>query len=273
LQFAVLGGLLFVAARSTHAPDTVDIASARLAALRAAEATRSGATALPGDLAAEVDQRAIEDELLYREGIRLGLDKNDGIVRQRIVQKVLFLAEEMAGATRPADEAGLRAFFEQNKERWAIGASVHFAQIYRNRPEDLAAWAAGSQIGDPPLGEPSPVAEEIDEDLQRLTAHMGQGFVEALAAVPDGRWAGPIRSAFGWHIVRVMQRRPGRPARLDEVKGAVLEAYGVFRRQEATAAFLKAAFTRYRVSVDGKPLEHFTPSRRIAFRSVSSGED
>ena len=272
-HFAALGGLLFAAAPRTPAPDIIDIAGDRLAALRAAEAARSGARALPGEIAPEVDQRAIEDELLYREGIRLGLDKNDGIVRQRIVQKVLFLAEEMAGATRPTDEANLCAFFERNRERWVVGESVRFAQIYRHRPGELATWAAGSQIGDPPVGEPCPVAAEIDEDRQRLTTHMGAGFAEALAAVPEGRWTGPIQSAFGWHLVHVIERRPGRPARLEEVRGAVLEAYDVFRRQEATAAFLQAAFARYRVSVDGKPIARFKPTRRVAFRSVSSGED
>jgi peptidyl-prolyl cis-trans isomerase C len=272
-QFAVLGGILFAAAPSTRSPESIDIAGDRLAALRAAEVARPGTRALSGEVAPEVDERAIEDEVLYREGIRLGLDKNDGIVRQRVVQKVLFLAEEIAGATRPAQEADLRVFFEHNRERWAVGERVRFAQIYRHRPEELAAWAAGSQIGDPPLAEPCAVAAEIDEDRQQLTTHMGAGFAEALAAVPEGRWAGPIQSAFGWHLVRVLERRPGRPARLEEVRGAVLEAYSVFRRQEATAAFLQAAFARYRVSVDGKPIGQLTPSRRVAFRSVSSGED
>jgi hypothetical protein len=272
-QFAFFGGLLFLIAPRPQSANTIEITSERLAALRAADAARPGARSLALDHASEIDQREIEDELLYREGIRLGLDKNDGIVRQRIVQKVLFLAEEVAGASRPADEVGLRAFFEQNKARWAIGESLRFEQIFRHSPSQLDAWAAGQEPRDPPTGEASPVAPKMDETRERIAAQLGAGFADAVAAAPVGKWSGPVRSTFGWHLVRLEERRPGRPARLEEVRPSVVEAYGVFRRQEAIAAFLETAFARYKVAIDGKPMAHFTPSRRVAFRSVSSGED
>jgi peptidyl-prolyl cis-trans isomerase C len=271
-QFAVLGGLLFAVAPPARSPERIEVAAERLAALHTAEAARAGG-AISEAQAREVDQRALEDEILYREGVRLGLDRNDGIVRQRVVQKVLFLAEEMGGASRPPDEAGLRAFFEANRARWAVGEQTRFAQVYHHRREALAAWMEGPQEGAPPVGEASPVAAEVDADQGRTTAMLGAGFAEALAAAPLGRWSGPVPSAFGWHLVRVVERRPARPARLDEVRPAVVEAYSVFRRQEAVADFLQGAFARYRVDVDGARLLRFTPSRRVAFRAVSSGED
>jgi len=107
----------------------------------------------------------------------------------------------------------------------------------------------------------------------RIASTLGAGFAQALASAPVGRWSGPIASAYGWHLVRVLERRPAREARLEEVRPAVIEAYSVFRRQEAVAAYLKGAFSRYDVEIDGKRLDHFTPSRRVAFRPVASGED
>jgi hypothetical protein len=270
VQFAILGGGLFALAPKPRLPEVIEVSSARLAALRTAEATRPSATS---ERAAEVDQRAVEDEILYREGVRLGLDKNDGIVRQRVVQKVLFLAEEMGGASRPIEEPALQAFFEENKGRWAKLEQHRFAQVYRHDRAALAAWMEGGQAGEPPAGEPSPVGPEIDGDQAFVARTLGDSFARELAEAPVGRWSGPLASAFGWHLVRVIERRPARPARLDEVRPAVVEAYSLHRRQEATAAFLESAYRRYRVSIDGKPLEGFTPTRRIAFRSVSSGED
>jgi hypothetical protein len=273
VQFAVLGGALFAVAPRTHSPDRIEVTSDRLSALRAAEAARPAMRMPANERDRAVDQRAIEDEILYREGVRLALDKSDGIVRQRIVQKVLFLAEEMGGASKPVDEAELRVFFEQNKGRWAMPDQHRFAQIYRHDREALAAWADGPKTGDPPLGEPSPVPLEMDANRERIAQALGAPFADALASVPVGAWVGPLQSAYGWHLVRVVERRPARPARLDEVRASVVEAFTVYRRQEATAAFVKSALLRYRVTIDGKPLEGFTPSRRIAFRSVSSGED
>jgi hypothetical protein len=273
VQFAVLGGALFAIAPRTRAAERIEITSDRLSALRAAEATRPSARGPSLDRDHAVDQRAIEDEILYREGVRLGLDKGDGIVRQRVVQKVLFLAEEMAGASRPADEGELRAFFEHNRARWAMPERHRFTQVFRHERGALAAWSEGPKTTDPPLGEPSPVPVEMDADREHVAQALGADFADALGQLPIAAWAGPLRSAYGWHLVRVLDRRAGRPAELQEVHASVVEAFSVHRRQEATAAFLKGALTRYQVTVDDKPLEGFAPSRRIAFRSVSSGED
>jgi hypothetical protein len=268
-QFAFFGGLLFAVAPKPDRPDVIDISGARLAALHAAEVTKNGPKAAA---AADVDERELEDEILFREGVRLGLDKNDGIVRQRVVQKVLFLAEEMAGATRSADDAALRAFFEEHKDQWAVGDGARFEQIYRHHPDALRAWmaAGGSEL---PVGEASPVGAVVDEDRAHIAAQLGEGFATALASVPVGTWAGPLPSTFGWHLVRVLERRPARPARFEEVRATVAEAFSVYRRQEAVATFLASAFARYRVDVDGQPLTRLTPSRRVAFRSITSGED
>lgn len=273
VQFAVLGGAIFAVTPRPRSARDIDIESERLAALHAAEAARTGAPTLDADATRAVDQRALEDELLYREGVRLGLDKNDGIVRQRVVQKVLFLAEELGGASRPPTEAELAAFFRDNRDRWTVGEHLRFEQIYRHTPEDLARWMAGPKTDAPPASEPSPVAAEIDTDLATLGRSLGTDFANALSSAPTGRWVGPIASAYGAHLVRIVERTPGHPAELSDVRGAVLEEYSVHRRQEATARFLTDAFARYRVAIDGKPLTSFEPSRRIAFRSVASGED
>jgi hypothetical protein len=131
----------------------------------------------------------------------------------------------------------------------------------------------GPQAGEPPAGEASPVAAEIDADRDHLALGLGAPFAGAVVAAPVGKWSGPFASAFGWHLVRVVERRAARPARLDEVRPAVAEAYDVFRKQEAIAAFLRNALARYRVTIDDRPLDRFTPTRRVAFRSVTSGED
>jgi hypothetical protein len=273
VQFAVIAGALFAIAPPRDAPEVIHVTRERLAELRRAELARPKANVPLAEQAAAVDRRQIEDEILYREGLRLGLDKNDGIVRQRVVQKVLFLAEEMGGASRPVDEAALQTFFEANKARWAIGGRTRFAQVYRHDRAALAAWIEAGGSGDPPRAEPGPVASEMDLDADALAHTLGTEFAESIGKLPAGAWSGPVKSAFGFHLVRVIERHAARPARLEEVRGAVVEAYSLHRRQEATAAFVEAALARYRITVDDAPLRDFTPSRRIAFRSVSSGED
>ena len=93
------------------------------------------------------------------------------------------------------------------------------------------------------------------------------------ASSPQGEWIGPVPSAYGYHLVRVLSRTEARLPELPEVRNAVLEAFSLTRREKATSDFLEEAFHRYRVEIDGRRLTHFTPSHRTAFRGVASGED
>src|SRR5262245_41729208 len=46
----------------------------------------------------------VKEEILYREGLAIGLDKNDEIVKRRMAQKMQFLAEDVAAAREPTTE-------------------------------------------------------------------------------------------------------------------------------------------------------------------------
>jgi peptidyl-prolyl cis-trans isomerase C len=271
VQFAVLGGLIFALAPRPPSSRSIEVRRDRLGALVAVEMARGGARRATAATAQQVEERALEDEILFREGQRLGLDRNDGIVRERIVQKTLFLAEEMAGASRPAKDAELRAFFEKNRERWTIPERFHLEHVFSHAREALVAPASAG--GPPPRGEPGPVPPAFEGSRDQVVASFGASFADALAGAAEGVWIGPVASAFGWHRVRITAHTPARPARFEEVRTSVVEAESVFRRQEAVAGFLEKAFARYRVTLDGEPIQSITPTRRIAFRSVSSGED
>ena len=43
-------------------------------------------------------ENKIQEEILYREGLAQGLDKDDTIVKRRMAQKLQFLAEDVATA-------------------------------------------------------------------------------------------------------------------------------------------------------------------------------
>jgi hypothetical protein len=75
---------------------------------QAAEAARRGTRVLDPDKAAEVTARVLEDKMLFQEGVRLGLDQDDPIIRPRVVQKVLLLAGSYA--SRPGCASSPRYF-------------------------------------------------------------------------------------------------------------------------------------------------------------------
>ena len=60
----------------------------------------------------------VRGEVYYREALRLGLDQDDAVVRQRMVAKMDMSASAAAEIAEP-HEAELRAYFEANRARYA----------------------------------------------------------------------------------------------------------------------------------------------------------
>ncbi len=276
LHFAVLGGLVFALAPHED-PRRVAIATRDLDTLHAMHASRLGLPTLTAAQAGEVDERAVEDEVLYREALRLGLDRGDAVVRQHLVQKMLLLAEDMARATRTPTDDDLRAFYEETKSRWTRDGTVRFVHVFAARRDsalalegDARAWPSP---GAPMLGEAFPASRDVSAQRESVAAVYGEPFAAAVFAQPLGEWSEPVESKLGWHLVRVVSREAGHPASYDEVKDALALEWAVEKRHAAIAAFLARAYERYDVRVDGVARPRGKPLPRTARRFDPSGED
>src|SRR3954470_630826 len=86
----------------------------------------------------------LHDEILYREGVRLGLERDDIVVKRRVRQKIEMIAEEDA-ATRAPTDADLSAYLTANHERFDEPAVLTFDQVFigeaRSDPRALHAVA------------------------------------------------------------------------------------------------------------------------------------
>lgn len=278
LQFAVLGGALFALAPPRDDGRTVSISEARIAAMMRLEAQREPGGKSAAQLRDDVVVRLIEDELLIREARRLGLDQDDHILRQRLVQKALFLAEDLGGAGRLPGDDELQAFYAAHRDAYAEERMV-YTHVFGRDAAQLAAirdqvvtHAAAHPGTEPPFGEPLPVARRAEATTAALQQEWGEAFVAAMRALPLGTWSAPLPSRRGFHLVLV-ERRTSAPPPLAAVRGRVeLEAL-LARRQQAVSAFLDRARQHYHVVVEGAPAPPLAWLGRTALRTSASVED
>jgi peptidyl-prolyl cis-trans isomerase C len=161
-------------------------------------------------------EREIEEEILFRRGVALGLDRDDEIVRRRVVQKMQFLLHDVQAPAEP-EEAELSAYFANNAERYATPPRVTFSHVYFATDEGAAREALHRLIGGAEasgLGEPFPdlyhFASYEPEQVHRLFGRTD--FSNAVFSASPGQWVGPLRSGYGWHLIRVEARQAaGRP--------------------------------------------------------------
>jgi peptidyl-prolyl cis-trans isomerase C len=202
----------------------------------------------------------IREEVLYREALALGLDRNDTIVRRRLAQKFEFLTQDLA-ASRPPTDAELASFFEQHRERYRVATRLSFSHVYfnpdrrgpaveRDVQEALARLLAGTaheaaELGDPFL---------LDHELWRRTTGeveqmFGRAFAEAVVNVVPGTWQGPIASGYGWHLVRVDERAAARLPDLAEVQNQVQRDWADAQRRMANEEVFARVRSRYEVVI------------------------
>ena len=72
----------------------------------------------PEEFGRLVEQK-VQSEVLYREALAMGLDKNDEIVKRRMAQKMQFLAEDVAAAREPTTEE-LKAGSRRTRAKFAM---------------------------------------------------------------------------------------------------------------------------------------------------------
>ena len=198
----------------------------------------------PDELDSLIDED-IREEVLVREALNLSMDRDDPVIRQRLVQKMTFLMESAAGAMVPA-EAELQAYYETHAADYARGTRLAFEQVFLGEAPSAAEVAEALAVlreGVPPAtverGSLLPPAMPL-AGAQPVDGTFGTGFFAALDGVDPGAWAGPVRSGYGLHLVRVTEREPGGMPAFAEIREQVEADW---RRQKA-AELAEAQYRR-----------------------------
>ncbi len=165
----------------------------------------------------------IREEVYYREALRLGLDRDDAIIRKRLRAKMEFLGTSAVELATP-DDAVLQDWLDQNGARYAKDAVISFDQIYLRSagaaPTILARLKAGARwerLGDA-ISLPKAMEETQRSEIER---QFGMQFASALGAQPVSVWSGPVESGFGTHLVRVRAVKATQTPALSEVRQRV----------------------------------------------------
>jgi len=264
LHFLLIGIALFVVHGQVAVPDRagkrIVISEALVDQLAREYEARWTRKASDRELDALVEAR-VRDEIIYREGMALGLDRDDELIRRRVRQKFEVIAEEDSGRSAPSD-ADLEAFLTANADRFVAPAKVSFEQIFfadRGTPADLERAIDEARRGlargsDPArLGQASMLAARVEATAQTGVAReFGAEFARQLQGAPIGEWIGPIRSAFGAHLVRVTLREPAARPALGAVRQAVAREWESARRESARDENYQKLRARYTVVVETK---------------------
>ena len=164
----------------------------------------------------------MRDEVLYREALAAGLDRDDIVVRRRLRQKMEFLTDELAGAAQPTEKE-LADFLAANAAAFRAEPRFTFSQEM--------------------LGGRLPMLEARYENVPQREVErvFGREFARRLTKLPPGRWTGPVASGYGAHRVRLEKLVPGGMPSLEEVRPLVEREWRNARRNASARGAVREA--------------------------------
>ncbi|MES2153374.1 MAG: peptidylprolyl isomerase [Pseudomonadota bacterium] len=261
VHFAVLAAVIF-AANAVFNPSSgasrreIVVGQDDLQRLRALAMKQFGQLPDPERLR-QLVRAHVREEVLVREALADGLDRDDAVVRRRLVQKWEFLAQF---EVRLPSDPEAQAYYLSHQHDYEIPERLSFEQVLINsgagaagqRAVALAALNAGREAG----SEPSMLARtQTLQSRAEVSRDFGEPFASAVFAATSGKWQGPFQSALGMHFVRIVSRQPQRLAPFGAVRERARTDLANQDLQQARDAAYARARKRYRIVLPAEAAE------------------
>jgi hypothetical protein len=219
----------------------------------------------------------IREEVYYREALALGLDKNDTVLRRRMMQKMEFLSNDLAELNTP-NESTLNQYFIDHKDKYELPARLSFTHIYFSMDKRGAkafedAKSVLSELNVPRAPERGDsfmmeydFVQESPFEVERL---FGKIFANQLFTLETNTWLGPIKSGYGLHLVRISEKIDPRMPELASVIDKVRTDLMFKHRKKTNKEIYEKFKERYEIVVEYLPKQSSMAKTMRAERDMS----
>lgn len=169
----------------------------------------------------------VHEEVLYREAVGLGLNKNDYVIRKRLVQKVEFINQRFVDSVTDLSDENIKNFFNENKEAYFVEPYVTFTHVFFDKEthgSEMAEKLANEKLSELNRNKVSFTDSTGEGDrflyhknyVERtpdyVKSHFGADMAEELFRLEPSNtvWHGPYESPYGYHLVMLTSNKTGR---------------------------------------------------------------
>ncbi|HYQ45320.1 MAG TPA: peptidylprolyl isomerase [Polyangiaceae bacterium] len=259
LHFIVLGGFLFaidhfVAAKTDDSHTIVVGADVDAEATETFKAAR-GRDPNPEELEA-LHRVWLDNEVLYREGLALQVDKGDSAIRERVIFKALSVVDSNVKLP-PIDDPTLRAWFEAHRDKYDEPARFDFeeAALSGTSTEATVRQFVTALNNGTPGDSKAGLRVFKARPLSNLVDSYGADFAKALQAATPGTWQA-LQTRDGWRAIRLNAATPPKPAVFEIARGMVLQDWKDATASEQRSAAVRAMAKKYKITFEKSAAGH-----------------
>jgi hypothetical protein len=212
----------------------------------------------------------VREEALHREALAMGMDQNDYVIKQRLIQSLQFITNGFVTSAVDVTDEDVAAYYEENRDDYYVDPYVTFTHVYfssdRHGAEEARALAEAKleelNRDNVPFAESTRHGERflynvnyVERTEDFVASHFGTSMAEQVFALePDSqRWHGPIESAYGQHLVLVTSRTEGVYPPLEEIRDVVREDALRLAIIRANDKAVQAIVDTYDIRMDYEP--------------------
>lgn len=213
-------------------------------------------------------QRLVDDyareEALFRDAINLNLDKNDQIIRRRLIQKMDYLAQGFYDEAKAITEDDLSEYYTEHREKYQKPASATFTHVFvsserhgAEQAQIIAAELQKSLNAEAVPFENAPRYGErflynrnyVNRDDDEIGSHFSTQFKEQIFAFETGeQWQGPVESNYGWHLVLLVKNTPAYIPAFEEIAATVFADAQREQQQQVKRQAIDNLMAKYQIS-------------------------
>ena len=212
----------------------------------------------------------VREEALHREALALGMDQNDYVIKQRLIQSIQFITNGFVNAAVDVSDEEVAEYYDANRDDYYVDPFATFTHVFFG--SDRHGREQALKLAESKLAELNDKSVPFSESTQHgdrflynvnyvertqdfVASHFGTPMAEAVFALEpdDGRWHGPIESAYGYHLVMLTKRIDGFYPPLEEIRDAVREDALRLELVRANDTAVQAIIDTYDVRIDLEP--------------------
>ncbi len=203
----------------------------------------------------------IKKELLYQEAVKKGVDKDPEYVRKLEEFKKLTLIgqllEKEIEVKARVTEQDVKDYYEKHQDELAAVSQIKASHILvkteedakkilerLKKGEDFAAAARKSSI--------DPGSAANGGDLGYFSSgQMVPEFESAAAKLKVGEVSSePVKTKFGYHIIKVTDKKKGKPVEFEKIKGVLFQRVSAERQKEFFDSYIENLKKSYKVEIN-----------------------
>ncbi|MDA9636908.1 peptidylprolyl isomerase [SAR86 cluster bacterium] len=193
----------------------------------------------------------VEEEILYREALRLGLDNEDRIIKRRLAQKITFLRQESISID-PSDKE-LIPFYDTKTDFYTNPAKFSFTHLYFSIEENAIGRAnlALAKINDEEIfsgADPFLLGKNFsNRSIESIEKDFGVNFTKIFDSPILDTWVGPVKSSYGIHLVKISDQSASYLPEFEEIRPQVKIDYLLEQRDSQIKSYLEELKAKYKV--------------------------